>query len=352
MIAASGDRTGIVRLWDLASDKTARQDHLGEVPKIALAAIGAVNLIAIGTDSGEVRISTVAEADEPWRICHRHKAAISAITLGSGPAGPLLATSDTAGTGRLFDVNGDRFLMGSVRLGAAVDVIGCGVLRSGEPYFAVAGPANGGIRLWRVGARSKVSLGADWNIHGPGFDTHSSSEVAGFGRGPDGEVLALTTLRLQLSEDRKFRNTLALWDVVTGKQVSEWSLGSEFGVIAAGFVPQPHGPSVAVVADQDNAIHAWDAGTETTLWEPVRCTGTARITAVDIGWTADQRPLLIVGDQDDTVRVIDPPSQRTLLDIRRRSTPTSVRMCADLICIRDDDGLAVLRTATADSPSS
>ncbi|WP_330251067.1 hypothetical protein OG874_33470 [Nocardia sp. NBC_00565] len=78
---------------------------------------------------------------------------------------------------------------------------------------------------------------------------------------------------------------------------------------------------MVVVADQDNAIHAWDAGAETTLWKPVRCTGTARITAVDIGWITDRRPLLIVGDQDDTVRVIDPPRQRTLLEIRRRSTP-------------------------------
>ncbi|WP_067840488.1 hypothetical protein [Nocardia lijiangensis] len=70
--------------------------------------------------------------------------------------------------------------------------------------------------------------------------------------------------------------------------------------------------------------------------------------ATEVGRLRDQpgaaRPqLLIVGDDSAAVRIVEPSTGWHLAEIRRRTTPIFVGYCGDILCLRDGDGLSILR---------
>ncbi|MFI5775856.1 hypothetical protein [Nocardia sp. NPDC051570] len=334
-IAASADAHGVVRIWDLGSD-IERPDGSADVPKLAM---GPARHVAIGTDSGAVRIAT-AESDGPWPIRYRHKDAISAIAFGHGRTGPLLVTADRSGILQLFDVNTNEPLAQRIQTDSTADTVGCGLLASGQAYVAATGDWAGDIRLWRIDAKGRAKQQARHTIPRP--DLHHELTIEGFTTGPDDAVFAVATLRPP-GWERGAETTVTLWNLLTGERISGHSFGGGRRDAAVGFASGPDGLPAVAIADEDDLIHTRHSVTGEPLWEPVRPIGTARTAALAIGWTAAGRALLIIGDHADTVRIVDPSTQRPLLEIRRRTTPRSLALTADLLCIRDGDGLAVLR---------
>ncbi|RDI68191.1 caspase family protein [Nocardia pseudobrasiliensis] len=330
-IAASADARGTVRVWDLGSESTppGRGD---EVPRLA---IGSANHLAIGTDSGEVRVMTT-RPDRQWSICHRHSAAIAAIAFGSGPTGPLLATADTAGQVRLFDVDGRSLVTQSVRVDGTVEAIGCGTLASGLPFIAVAQQWPGEVRVWRIDAKGRAHRVTRRDLPRPDIRDHLTIEA--LTGSPTGEVLALTTLRPPTSDP----TTLTLWNITTGEQLSNHTFTRRPTVA---FATAPDGRPIIAATAENEPIQTWDALTATPLWNPLPHNGSAQITALNLTWTPDNRPLLTTGDNTDTIQILDPLTHHPLTTIHRRSTPKSVALTADILCVRDGDGLAMLRVA-------
>ncbi len=334
-IAASADTQGGVRIWDLDAEPT-QLEHSGKVPQLAL---GPANYLAIGTDSGEVRIATTTQLDEQWPIRHRHLTGIAAIAFGPGAAGPLLATADTAGRVRLFEVASSRLVTQSVRADTPVDVIGCGLLATGDPFVATAQQSTGEVRLWRVDTKGRAHRVARRELLRP--DVHTRLAIAGFAGGPSGDVLALATLRSRPPEKGQ-RTTLTLWNITTGEPMSDRSFDGSTAEVAVAFTTGPDGRPVVVATAENEPIHVWDAVTAEPLWEPVPRNGNSRITALGVSWDPDGHPLMVVGDDTDTVRIVEPFTRRPLTTIRRRSTPWVVALDADILCVRDGDGLAIL----------
>ncbi|MFG1796466.1 hypothetical protein [Nocardia sp. NPDC049149] len=332
-IVASADAQGVVRIWDLDSEPTLPEQG-GTVPEFAL---GPANHLAIGTDSGEVRIATTTQLDE-WPIRHRHLTGIAAIGFGPGSAGPLLATADTAGRVRLFEVDSSRLVTQSVRADSPVDTIGCGLLASGDPFVVAARQWTGEVRLWRIDAKGRAHSMARRELR-PDL-THRVT-IEGFAGGRSGTVLALAMLRPSASE-KGAQTTLTLWNITTGEPMSDRSFGGRPAEVTAVFATTPDGRPIVAATAENEPIHTWDAITAEPLWEPVPRNGNSRVTALGIDWAPDGHPLVVIGDDSDTIRIVEPLALRSLLMIRRRSTPRAVALNGDILCVRDRDGLAIL----------
>ncbi|WP_433760243.1 WD40 repeat domain-containing protein [Nocardia sp. CA-135398] len=336
-IGASGDDQGFVRIWNLDTDSAPEPDRVEAIPEIAVCSRGA-QLIAVGSASGAVQIITPTSAGEPWPVYFRHPQSISALGFGRGPAGPILASCDISGEARLFDMAARRRI-GSVLLERRFRTIACGVLTSGEHYLVGVRPGGNRIELWKSTGTGTFVCEVDRNPAEPAISMDTT--IRAFGTGPDGSVLALTALRSIFPTDG-LTTAFALWDFIENRPILE-NLFDTAVFIDAALTPGPGDASALLAVDQDDRIHGWDLATGTALWEPLRCTGESKISAFDIGWTASGRPLLIVGDDSAAVRIVEPSTGWHLAEIRRRTTPRVVGYCGDILCVRDGDGLSILR---------
>jgi WD40 repeat protein len=336
-VVGSADSGGMVRLWHPDPANPPGDSHLHDVPQIAAANFGGQHLLAIGTAAGGVEIATADTLTQPWIVGHGHQDRIVSMAFGRGPDGPLLATADAEGTVHLLDGRTGS-LLGEASANdwssyITATFVACGTLSSGEPYVAIT-------------RNSFHSFGATtlWKAEGQGMSEiqvlhHLEDRYAGvgpFGTGPAGEVLGIA-LREDMFENRTGA-AKSVVDVEAGTHV--FAEVTAEGRVPEAFAHCPDGSSLLIVREEDD-LQVWDLAKRCAIYEPLRC-GDSGGAALWGGIWYDGRFVLAVADHTDTVRIWDAATREPVFTIRRRSTPSFVAVCANLLILQDDQSLSVL----------
>jgi serine/threonine protein kinase/WD40 repeat protein len=197
--AASGDREGTVRLWDLRSGAEVRRlpDHAGIVYAVAFSPDG--GKVVSGGDDNLLRLSDAATGKEIRTFVGHEK---GVVRLTFSPDGKLLLSGDWGGALRLWDVESGKELR---QFEGHTDMIHA-VAFAPDGKTAASGSGDGTLRLWdpKTGKQLRSIDAAAGSVTGVAFS-------------PDGRQV-LTS---------HFDGALRWWDVSTGMDVRRFPVQTD-----------------------------------------------------------------------------------------------------------------------------
>ncbi|GII54047.1 hypothetical protein Pth03_24360 [Planotetraspora thailandica] len=225
----TGDASGTIRIWDLATGRVRREltGHTGSVYRLALSPDG--RLLAAGDGQGVLRVWDPRTGDLLREITG-HPGRI--YTLAFHPEGRLLASGDTRGAVRLWDpAGGDQVGAIPSHSGAVYQV-----LFSPTGELLATGDSDGVVRVWDVATgQQRAEL------------TGHRGSVWPFAFRPDGQQLITS------SND----GTTRLWDPATG-QCRQTLRGHGRRITAVRF--SADGSTLATCGN-DGYVRLWDPHT-------------------------------------------------------------------------------------------
>ena len=275
---ATGSWGGIARIWSVKHNaEVARVVHVGKVNSVAISPDG--RYFAIGCDDGIVRLYRMPPNDASQTMVHTAPSrerlwnpsaavaeeAVSVKWLAISPDNKYIATADSAGNARIWDLgtgqeifregSSGELLLQSNHLNA--------IAFSGDSKYVAIARSDGTTKV--VEARSGQEVAA---IKEEGFST-----LVRFS--PDGKFLATaladetTWLTSDSSETTESDRTVSLWNVGTWRPTVR--LKHDDSVLTFAFSPDSKriASATGVVVYQDGSIRAADATSKVWLWDAI-----------------------------------------------------------------------------------
>lgn len=222
MLAASGDSSGTVILWDIASGNGLRRVTAMEGPVFALSFSPDGRSLAIGGKEKEVSIRSVATLEPQFSLAG-HGAAINAVEYGED--GATLATASSDDTVRIWNMQTHEST--AVLSEHLNDVVA--LAWAPRKSFLVSGSLDNSLAVWDT---------KTWQVVRK-FEGHSN-DVNCVSVSPDGERVA--------SGDAD--GNVCVWKVADGEKLLERNLGSS--IRDAAFAPD--GQRIAIAPDGAEAF--------------------------------------------------------------------------------------------------
>jgi len=206
--------------------------------------------------------------------------------LSFSPGGKVLATADTDGAARLWDV-ASRWQIGApIRIGGGVQVLDV-AFGPGGKVLATA-DSDGTVRLWRVSGHRQI--GKPFKV--------SSVRVLRVAFSPDGKVLATAGIGGQAR----------LWDVATRRQVGA-AMTAGGGVFTVTF-----SPSGKILATVDSQLRArlWNVATQRQIGAPIGGQPPFGAAVLGLAFSPDGKILATAGNENGQVRLWSVATHRQL----------------------------------------
>jgi WD40 repeat protein len=381
-IIVSGGADGMVRVWDLASGKQRGEPlrgHKDEVTSVALAALDGRAVIVSGGMDSTLRVWDLASGKQRGEPLRGHKDLIALCTLDGRPVA-VLGESDR--TVRVWDLASGKQHGESLRgHDRWVTSVALGTL-DGRPV-AVSGESDGTVRVWDLASgkqRGEPLRGHEDPVKSVALGTLDGRPVIVSGakdltvrvwdlasgkqrgeplRGHDGWV---TSVALGTLGDRTvivsggMDSTLRVWDLASGKQHGEPLRGHADGVTSVALAALD-GRAVIVSGAMDSTLRVWDLPSGTQCSDPpgdleygeksdvlddlddwsLLLDGKRHVPpheysvgSVALGTLGD-RPMIVSGGMDSTVRVWDVSSGKQRGEpLRGHTGPVTSVACGTL----------------------
>ncbi len=348
---ASTRHTAEVGLWDLDTGARSTWTPAGKVPVVALAAgpgrDGPVVLTVPDcprSPGRQVRDAATGRDSAPFAIRMQPDRTIRAAAIGSLDGDPVAITGDSAGSLRLWGVDGAGRQPRPEPLtghdGQILDVVLC---QHGPDEFAVSTGEDGTVRVWDLRRHTEravlvghagpvtsaaVSAGRDpvvvsgsedgtvrrWNLSGAALSRPLTAD-AGPVRAVAVGILDGRLVIASAADDGMVR----LWDLHTGKQFGHPSGGHDGPASAVTFIRQDDS-AIVVSGGHDGSLRVWTAkaaGQATAVFPwPI---GALR-------WSATGHLIVAFGSETAALRPQLAHLQREPLPRRRAEQALAVRM--------------------------
>ena len=287
---------GMARAWKLATGESVLepvdvvQDH--EVTAVAVGSgPNGLPVAVTGDRNGIVRVWDVQSGQQLGPPMEGHKGGVRAVAIGTGRHGRSLAVSGSAGyTVRVWDLESVRPI-GNPLEGHTdwVRAVAIGTGRDGRS-LAVSGSDDNTVRVWDLESVRPIG-----NL----LEGHTDwVRAVAIGTGRDGRSLAVSG-----SDD----NTVRVWDLESLRPVGNPLEGHKRGVRAVAIGTGRDGRSLAVSGSDDNTVRVWDLESLRPVVNPLEGHGRT-VSSVAIAAAVDGRARVVSGSHDSTVRVWELPA--------------------------------------------
>ena len=343
-LLASGSTDGTVRVWDVTSDVSARQERSvadrGPAPEVALDVRpdGRV-VLATGGNGATVRLWDAVTGTLKRELTLKHD--VSDLVLGSGPDGrPSLAVvfwtphgvSEGARTVLVFDADTGELvstLPSAPGEGPGPMVIGA---PSGR-LLAVHGRFERTAQVWDPVTRQPASE--------PLTSLRSKPDHLALGMSVSGHVLLAASAY----------SYTQVWDMSTGT-LAAGGLPSGARSLATGTTLDGR-PLLAVggTAHPTARVTIWDMTTGRAVGKPLEGHDDD-VRAIAFGTGRNGRRLIATGGSDRTVRIWDLRTGACQITLRRREEPVSLALAGGLLAIGDYEGFSVIELPDGTRPGA
>ena len=232
LAAISGDdrSDSTVQVWDIATRQKIGNPGITGADSVAFSPDSST--LAIGTDSGAVRLWNLADRDQVGSVLSSSTAPID--TVAFSPDGKTLVSGGDDGIARLWNMRlATVSMIGIPSTGA--DPLGTELSPDGKT-LAAATPDDA-LRLWDAAGRKWLS--------GPLPDT--ASDVFSTAFSPDSKTLAVG-----LTD-----GSVLLWDVAADRQIGRLNADPSGGSVGAEAF-SPDGKTLAVAISEDGTVELWN----------------------------------------------------------------------------------------------
>jgi len=297
-VVVAGSQDGLVRIWDLATDKPAGhrlEGHTGPVSSLSVG-VGADGrpIVASGSIDNTVRVWDLATGEPACRPLV-HPEWVYAVAAGEVDGQSVVVSGGQDGLVRVWDLStgamtrspleGDTGIVRSVAIGAGSE---------GRPTV-VSGSIWGGVRVWDLATGEQIggppSTSSPWEFWPAGSLPVEVTAVA-VGGAPDGRSVVVWG-----GNDSNVRMS----DLASGEPIGGLLRGHTAEVTSVAVGTGQSGRSVVVSGSRDKTVRVWDLATGDSIGAPLDG-HLDRVNDVGVG-TVNGQPLVASGSEDRTVRV-------------------------------------------------